>query len=158
MEFKETQRMSHWWAWAVFAILLGLFSYGLYQQVILGEPFGENPMSDSGLVVFALVIIGLALLFASLKLETHIDTHRIHMRYAPFGVKKNHTWDEIESARVVRYSFVGYGIRIGSRYGTVYNVKGNKGLAICLKNGKKFLIGTQQSENLKQALEHIKKS
>lgn len=45
------------------------------------------------------------------------------------------------------------GIRFGSKYGTAYNMKGNYGLAIKLKNGQKFLIGTQKVEELGQFLE-----
>jgi hypothetical protein len=30
---------------------------------------------------------------------------------------------------------VGYGIRLGSKYGSIYNMNGNKGLVIELSNG-----------------------
>lgn len=49
----------------------------------------------------------------------------------------------------VNYGFVGgWGIRPWTRYGTVYNTRGQEGLAIELKNGKKFLIGTQNQAEL----------
>ena len=44
---------------------------------------------------------------------------------------------KLKSAKIVNYGFVGYGIRLGSQYGTIYNVNGNKGFAIELSNGKK---------------------
>ena len=46
-----------------------------------------------------------------------------------------------------------YGIRLGSKYGTVYNMSGDKGLAIELNNGKKFVIGTQKELELKKVVE-----
>lgn len=61
---------------------------------------------------------------------------------------------DIKSAKVVNYGFVGgWGIRLWTAYGTVYNIKGNKGLAIELFNGEKFLIGTQKENELKIIVE-----
>jgi hypothetical protein len=58
--------------------------------------------------------------------------------------------------KVLNYGFVGgWGVRLWTKYGTVYNVKGNIGLAIELKNGTKFLIGTQKEIELRSFLEKI---
>ena len=55
------------------------------------------------------------------------------------------------------YGFIGgYGIRLWTKYGTVYNTSGKIGLAITLNNGDKFLIGTQKSDELKLFLENNK--
>ena len=37
----------------------------------------------------------------------------------------------------------------------MYNINGNKGLVIELKNGKKFMIGTQKEAELKNRLEKM---
>ena len=59
-------------------------------------------------------------------------------------------------AEIVNYGFVGgWGIRLWTKYGTVYNMRGNKGLAIALTDGNKFLIGTQKPEELTAILEKI---
>jgi hypothetical protein len=76
------------------------------------------------------------------------------MRFVPF-LKKNIKWNELKSMKIVNYGFVGYGIRLGSKYGTVYNINGNKGLAIELKNGKKFVIGTQNETELNSTLKKM---
>lgn len=57
------------------------------------------------------------------------------MNFSPF-LKKSVKWKEIKTVKIVKHDFMGYGIRLGSEYGTVYNTKGNKGLAIELKTGK----------------------
>ncbi len=36
------------------------------------------------------------------------------------------------------------GIRVWTKYGTVYNAQGKIGLSIKLKSGKQFVIGTQK--------------
>lgn len=85
-----------------------------------------------------------------MRLETKIDEKGIYMSYFPF-VRKNISWDEIAEAQVVCYGFVGgWGIRFWTKYGTLYNVKGNMGLAIQLKNNKKMCIGTQQPTEMQK--------
>nr|WP_315263057.1 hypothetical protein [uncultured Flavobacterium sp.] len=46
----------------------------------------------------------------------------------------------------MNYKFLGFGVRLFTSYGTVYNTKGDTGLAIELKCGKKILIGTQKGD------------
>jgi hypothetical protein len=83
-----------------------------------------------------------------MRLKTEIDQNEIRMSFFPF-VKKRVSWSEVESAEIVNYGFVGgWGIRLWTEFGTVYNTKGNKGLAIELFNGEKFLIGTQKENEL----------
>ena len=77
------------------------------------------------------------------------------MNFFPFK-KKRVEWNEIKNTKVINYGFVGgWGIRLWTKYGTVYNMKGNKGLAIELKNGKKFLIGTQKETELRNVMEKM---
>ncbi len=155
-EFSEEQRFKQWWLWLIL-IPLGILSiYGMFKQLILGEPFGDKPFSDLGLVLFALFLFSFIGLNLTIKLRTKIDNNRIQMSFFPF-TKKKINWNEIKDVEVLNYGFVGgWGIRLWTKYGTVYNIKGNKGLAIELKNGKKLLIGTQKETELKNILKKIK--
>ena len=124
---------------------------GIYKQIILEEPFGDNPMSDLGLIVFSVFIFLLFGLFILMKLKTKINNDKIEMSFFPF-IKKTIKWNEIKKVEVINYGFVGgWGIR-HPKYGKVYNIKGNKGLAIELLNGKKYLIGTQKETELKEVI------
>ncbi len=76
-------------------------------------------------------------------LKTEIDLNEIRFSFVPF-VKKRIKWSEIKKAEVVNYGFVGWGIRLSFKYGIVYNIKGNRGLAIELRDGKRFVICTQK--------------
>jgi len=145
--YTEDQRFSQWWLWVLILGMAGLIGYGFIQQVVLGTPFGDNPLSNIGLSIFSLVMLLFVLFFAGIRLRTRIDSQSIQMQFTPF-LKREYKWTDIESAQIVNYGFVGYGIRIGSKHGIVYNVNGNKGLALKLKNGKKLVIGTQQPEQL----------
>jgi hypothetical protein len=78
------------------------------------------------------------------------------MQFFPL-LKKNIQWNEIDSAKIVTYGFIGGGgIRLWTKYGTVYNMKGNRGLAIQLINGQKFLIGSQKTDELQKVLDQLK--
>lgn len=154
--YQEKQRFTQWWLWAVlvFPALIGLF--GIYWQIILGKPFGDNPMSDTGLIVFAVSMIALPLLFLWVRLETRIDDARIEFNYVPF-MKMSVVWQNVESAQVLDYGTVGgWGIKHSSKYGTVYATGGDYGLAVKMKGGKKFVIGTQKKEELDAFLAKMK--
>ncbi len=121
---------------------------GFIKQLFLKEQFGTKPLSDLGLILFLIFVFSLIFMFMFIRLKTVIDNEKIQISFFPF-TRKNVKWDDIESVKIVDYGFVGgWGIRLGTKYGTVYNIKGSKGLAIELKNGKKFLIGTQKEKEL----------
>jgi hypothetical protein len=150
--FKEEQKFTQWWLWIILIGIGILPVIGIYKQLILGEQFGNKPMSNLGLILFSLIIFSLLVLFRFMNLQTEINKYEIKMNYFPF-VKKRVYWKDVKSAKVVNYGFVGYGIRFGSKYGTVYNINGKKGLAIELQNGKKFVIGTQKENELNKVVE-----
>lgn len=154
--FKEEQKFTQWWLWIIL-IGIGIIPVlGMYKQFIIGEKFGDKPMFDEGLILFGVFILGLNVLFFFIRLSTEIDKSEIRLCFFPF-VKKSVSWSAIKSAQVVNYGFVGgWGIRLWTSYGTVYNIKGNKGLAIELLNGKKFLIGTQRESELDTIVKEIK--
>ena len=110
-------------------------------------------MSDFGLIIFCVFIFGLIAMFGFMRLKTEIDQNEIRMNFFPF-VKKRVNWKEVRKAEIVNYGFVGgWGIRLWTKYGTVYNTKGNKGLAIELQNGKKILIGTPKETELNKIMD-----
>uniref|UniRef100_UPI00404B88B0 hypothetical protein n=1 Tax=Gelidibacter sp. TaxID=2018083 RepID=UPI00404B88B0 len=153
MNFTEKQKFTQWWVWMIVLAMSSIAVAGFVQQIILKKPFGDNPMSDTGVIVFVVFITLFFCLFVFMKLNTAIDRSGIKMHFVPF-VKKDVKWEDVKSVRVVNYGFVGgWGIRFGSSYGTIYNVKGKMGLAIELKNDKKFLIGTQKPQEIQNVID-----
>ena len=154
-EFKEEQKFTQWWLWLILIPVGMLPIFGIYKQLILEEQFGDKPMSDLGLIVFSIFVFSFIGFFFIMKLKTSIDKNGIQMIFFPFR-RIRVEWNEIKNMKVVNYGFVGgWGIRFWPKYGTIYNVKGNKGLAIELKNGKKFLIGTQKEAELNNVVEEM---
>ncbi len=163
--YTETQRFRQPWLWAILLLPFGFLLYtiivGIYTQLIQGQPFGDKPMSDAGLIVYSvcmfMLVGGLFLLFLTARLEIQIDSQAIQFRLFPFHrsfktVKKS----EIAEFQVVTYKpigdYGGWGIRF-NRNGRAYNVRGNKGLQLRLKNGKQILLGTQQADRLTEFMQ-----
>lgn len=155
--FTETQRFTQWWLWLIIIGVAGLHLYGLYKQFYLGEPFGDNPASNEGLIMFSIIPVLLIVLFLFLRLDTKVDAEGVHYRFFPFQINyKVKKWDEIEKAYVRQYKpiyeYGGWGIR-GWGKDKARNVSGNMGLQLELKNGDRLLIGTQKGEEMEKAVE-----
>ena len=90
-----------------------------------------------------------------MQLKTTVSVNGIKMSFIPFA-NKDLSWNEIKSTKVLNYGFVGgWGIRLFTKYGTVYNTKGKMGLAIVLRNGNKFMIGTQKPKELEEFISSL---
>lgn len=146
--FQENQRFNQWWLWVLLIISSGA------PAIILYKEFTNNSLTSgslSALIILFLVIV----LFVVLNMKTTITQKSIQLVYFPF-VWKTINIDNIASMEVINYGFVGgWGIRLWTSYGTVYNVRGNKGLHIKLKNGKQLVIGTQKPEELENVVEQL---
>ena len=158
--FKEEQRFRQLWLW-VFIILASIIPWlGLITQVILGQKLGNNPAPDWIIILMWLVFgIGFPLLFYSIKLITEVHKDGIHIRFFPFHRKfKIFLYAEIEGHAARKYKpireYGGWGIRY-TLGGMAYNVYGNKGVQLILKNKKKILIGTQKPEEFYKAISKV---
>jgi hypothetical protein len=84
--------------------------------------------------------------FNSLTVE--ITSDELRWRFGPGIIAKRVALAEIVSARSVQTNFLeGWGIHL-SRFGWLYNVSGHGAVAIVLRNGRKFALGTDEPEVL----------
>ncbi|MDZ7359458.1 MAG: DUF6141 family protein [candidate division KSB1 bacterium] len=166
--FEEEQYFRQTWLWMALLpmslLLLVVFGFGLYQQLYLGKPFGNKPMSNEGLVIAASVAalcgIGLPFLFYLMKLTVRVDSQYLHISFLPWRQKR------IPLSDVVRWEacayhplrdFGGWGIRYaGKKKGWAYNVSGNQGVQLELNTGKRLLIGSQRPRELAEAIKRAK--
>ncbi len=153
--FKETQRFDQWW------LRILLIAVLLIPLVPFGIDWTENSvMNDHLWVEISVLIVTLLVVFIlfSLKLETSIDRQGVHYRFFPLIFKwKTIPWNHIAKCYVTTYSpikdFGGWGFRI-SHKGKAYNVKGDKGIQLELKSGKKILFGTQKENEAKTVINY----
>lgn len=155
IRFEEKQVMRQWWLWSLLISIALLPAYGIYYQIYLGKKFGDNPLPDFGLVLFLLFTLVVLYLFWNLQLLTTITDEHITVKYVPFSHVQV-DWQDVAEAEVIDYGFVGgWGVRLGTKYGTVYNVSGSIGLALKLKSGRKLCVGTQKGEEMSQVIRKI---
>ena len=152
VSFKEEQRINQWWLRLILLITLGVVLYSIYRFYQVDEQSTNDHLAFWPGVLIGLAAVALVWFW---KLTTTIDNYGLQIK-CPF-VNKKVKWDEIEKLEVLDYGFVGgWGVRIGTKYGTAYNTSGSKGMAIELKNKKKFLVGTQREDELKKIVEKWK--
>jgi hypothetical protein len=165
--FKESQRFRHPRIWIILTVVaiitLVPTGFGLHKQIILGEKFGNQPMSDNGLIITSIILFifffALFLIFRLSNLKTEIDQEAIRYKFSPFQLRFNNiNWDKIEKYKIITYSaesdFGGWGIKY--RKGEKgHIVGGNKGIRLYLKNGEKIMIGTQAELEMEEFLNMI---
>ncbi len=166
--FTEEQRYTQWWIWFLLsAALLAVvvpFGIGIRQQLGEGQPWGNEPMSNAGLIftgVFSTAImLGAILLVRISRLKTKITDQGIYVAYYPLMRK----WKIIGATEIDRYElrsyrakreYGGYGLRKRRRAGRAYTIAGNIGLQLYLKDGTKILIGTQRKQALEYAMRKL---
>ena len=138
--------------------VIGMFIYAIIQQIFLGRPFGDKPAPDAVLVIATVLMLALLISLYRSKLETKITNEGVSFKWIPFKNSYSlYKWEDIEKAEIIKYGFVGYGLRL-SRYGIIYNIGGNRGLRLVLKSGRKFVLGTQQPEEMERYLKSIPNS
>ncbi|MBK9734152.1 MAG: hypothetical protein IPO92_03980 [Saprospiraceae bacterium] len=153
MIFKERQRLDAIWPISLVAIVV-VCNY-IYYFVF------HNTDMDIFFNTFGIALIGAGLL-SILKLDFIITNYDIRFKFFPFHFKwQIIPWLDILSVHLRNYNalteFYGRGIKSSLISGKAYSISGNEGLQIILKNGKKILLGTHKTEELKKFLLAINK-
>ena len=128
--------------------------------MIMGKPFGNNPTSDSLLVVIVLIFgLGLPVFMYKINLTAEVHEDGLYFRFFPLHLSfrkirsEDITGFTVETYRAIR-DYGGWGIRYG-RKGKAYNVSGNRGVQLQLSNGECILIGSQHPEEMTEALKTV---
>ncbi len=169
--YKEEQYFSNPWFWmfliVVFTISLAPTVVALYSEIVLDKPYGENPDSVETLLIIMgimiIVYVAVILLFRKMRLIVEIRNDGLFYRYPPFiNKERQFSKGEISNYEIRKYKpireYSGWGIQYSwGKSGRVFNVKGNIGLQLYLKNGKKVLFGTQRGDALLRAMNKMMK-
>jgi hypothetical protein len=171
LEFYEKQKMSIWLlAFILVAITTICVIPAIFNKEMLNLPLA------TGLLLSVAVILAIYFLFS---LQTIINKDGIFVKMMPIMRKyKQFSWEDIENVYVRKYNpileyggwgyrsglgrnfninsglkmRIGMGTKGGFGKGTAYNMRGNIGLQLELKNGKKVLVGTQRGEEIEEIL------
>jgi hypothetical protein len=156
INFREKQYMRIPVLWAVLLGVGILLLYGNYRQIVRGEMFGNQPMSDIGLIIFTTIYFVFIFAFSRTNLLVEVGEEGVLFRYYPFHLKyKKIAFNEIETAEIREFKplaeFGGWGIR-GNSKSSAYTVSGKKCVEFHLKGKKSILIGTLRQDEFAKAL------
>ena len=156
--FREVQRFALWLRLAL--LVFTFFMFGLYWFVsrdILSQQGSIGALPVTFFIVFMVFVpAAVAILFLTLKLETEVRSDGLYVRFFPFHIRyKEFTAEDLTECCTRTYrpilEYGGWGIKFGKK-GKAYNVKGNKGVQLILKNQKRLLIGSQKPDELARAI------
>ena len=152
-QFKEEQRFTQWWMWA----LISIAPFAILLIVYFASEEVRSKTTEWLLSVIGTCVLLPLVLFLSMRLDTKITPEGIHYRFRPFHLRDRAIpWSEIAKVYLRIYrpiaEYGGWGIKGGFGSGTAYNVKGNLGLQIELKSGKRILLGTQRGTEIEKSL------
>jgi len=136
MDYQHTQKVPEnvMFAASLAGIALGLTPPGFLARLALIGVLGATAYSFRSLTVT-------------------VDDKEIRLQFADGPIKKSFLLADVVSAKSVRTTpLQGWGIHfIGS--GWLYNVYGLDAVEICLSNGKKVLIGTDEPDKFAAAID-----
>ena len=167
--YTEQQRFTQVrWIWylivPIFGFTLIFMLQALYQQLVTGEPWGNEPMSDSGLILLTLVVIAshAVMFWVLLSIKLEIEITESELRYKFFSHFKK--WNVLTRNNISDYSFVennfrkahGIGYRKNIFTKTVrMNITGDYLIAITTVHGKTILLSTQNKAEMERAMSKL---
>ena len=172
--FREVQAFSFPWP-GILLVLGGLASvglaggsmvYGMWVQLVLGRPWGREPLPDGLLLLIGpttmiVSFLPLLLLFARIKVEVRADGVSIDPRWlAPRCVIPR---GDILDCVVTPLSGFGFGIRRGRAPGSpggwkrvTYRLEGSQGVELRLQDGRTVVIASSRARSFVAAVEGVR--
>lgn len=124
-------------------------------QVVLGHPWGKQPMSNAALIGWTVFLWLVYFRLVTVRLVTDVRPGELSVAMRGLWRERRVPLGEIKSAKTVTFDPVrdygGYGIRV-TRHGTAYIAGGNRGARLELVKGGALLIGSGRPEELVSAI------
>jgi hypothetical protein len=153
--FHERQRLPTIGLALLVVVGVGVPVYIGAQQLLLGKPFRNHPISNRAVAILLPSIVIPILLLARLNLETRLYPDRLRIRFFPLAD------DDLPIARIVQWEvrnysaskeFMGWGVRSGDGNTAAYSMRGRRGVQLLLDDESHVLIGSLDPERLVAAL------
>ena len=146
MQVFYKKRQAGWLIILLFLPLILFFLYIIYQQEMLGKPFGNNPGPSIMYFGFAILFLILLSLFSHLTVTGYTD----HLMIV-FGIgliRKKFYFKDIRDCSIQKSPwYYGWGIRKIPE-GWLYNVSGSWSVQLNMKDGRMYRIGTGEPKRL----------
>jgi len=150
--FEEEQRFRQLWLILLVGIEVVIF-WGIPVLQIVFLPKEPLVLAFIFWLLFGVI---LPVFMLVLKMTIKVYKDRIIISFFPIMRPKTIYLKDIEHDEARHYKpiaeYGGWGIRISLKYGKAYNVSGDMGVQLVLKDGKNILIGSQRAEEFAQAI------
>lgn len=156
------------WVWAIVIPVAFLSSvsifYGFYQQIVLGKPWGNQPMSDTGLIIAVIGISALEILIiwmvASLTLTIEVTSEEFRYKFFAYFTRWSVlTTNQIASYSLEKWSFwkgrgLGYHQDIFSKTVRII-IKPSYILRIATQDGRTIIMSIENREAMERAMQKL---
>ncbi|MHC4192731.1 MAG: DUF6141 family protein [Planctomycetota bacterium] len=161
--FYEQQRFSSWLCLTLVCSLVAAVVILVSVVAVAQHPVDAGDIVS--IIVGGIAATAIVPLFLLAKLETEVHSDRLRVRLFPFHIRHREIAAEDLSECYPRTykpirEYGGWGIRCGFRRGVgrAYNMKGNQGVQLVFKDGKRLLIGSQKPDELAQVIKSTMKN
>ena len=142
--FHEEQQFRQWWLWALLAAaVLPVLVVVAIRGVVLS------------VLIVPLVLLAVGALLAFARLVVDVDREAITVAFHFLWPKRRIALSTVRRAEATKYrpllDYGGYGVRLGFR-GWAFNVGGDEGVLVEMKDGARLMIGSQRPKELEAAI------
>jgi hypothetical protein len=139
------------------AIPPALMTLLLIWQVVLGHPWGRQPMSNASVIGWTIFLWLVYFRLMTVRLVTDVSAAQVRVGMRGLWRERRVPLGEIQETKIVTFDAArdwgGYGIRTNRR-GTAYIAGGNRGVMLMVKKGAPIFIGSQRPEEMISAINH----
>jgi hypothetical protein len=127
----------------------------LIWQVVLGHPWGKQPMSNANIIGWTVFLWLIYFRLITVRLVTEVREAELVVALRGLWRGRHILLNDIQSAEAIRYDplrdYGGYGIRTG-RFGKAYVANGQRGVRLKLADGTTLIVGSQKPDELARIL------
>ena len=155
--YREEQRFRQTWVLVLVLGVAGLIWWIFIRQIWLGQTVGDE-QAPEWLIWLLWVFVGLALpyFFLRARLVFEVTQNAILVRFA-YVYRRVIPLSEVQTVEVRTYNAVkeygGWGIKGWTTKNVAYNVSGNRGVQLTLRDDRKVMLGSQAADELANAIE-----
>jgi hypothetical protein len=123
----------------------------LIWQVVLGHPWGKQPLSNGNIIGWTVFLWIVYFRLITVRMVTEVRDAELVVSLRGLWRARHVLLNDIRSAEVITYDperdYGGYGIRTG-RFGKAYVASGQRGVRLKLASGATLVVGSQRPEEL----------
>ena len=127
----------------------------LIWQVVLGHPWGKQPLSNGNIIGWTVFLWIVYFRLITVRMVTEVRDAELVVSLRGLWRARHILLNDIRAAEMITYDperdYGGYGIRTG-RFGKAYVASGQRGVRLRLVKGGTVIVGSQRPEELADIL------